>query len=274
MNIISPTILILDSGVGGLSVYYAVKQLLPDVNYIYVLDNEAFPYGNKKMEFVTARLTALLHKIQKEVFFSMAILACNTASTVSLLILRNSFSFPIIGVVPAIKPAIQLTRNGIIGLLATKLTVNGVYTKNLVKKFAKNVSVNMIASSKLVQLAEKKIHGDNISKKRLMIILKPWLQMKQPPDTIILGCTHFPFLLKEFKRIFLEGTVIIDSSAAIARRAFFLMNNQKKFIKDQKKILLIKNKNIAYCTKIDNTIKQLLPVLWKVGFRKFKKIIV
>ncbi|WP_348666523.1 glutamate racemase [Arsenophonus symbiont of Ornithomya chloropus] len=274
MNIISPTILILDSGVGGLSVYYKVRELLPDINYIYVLDNEVFPYGNKRMEFITARLSVLLNKIQKKNFFSIAILACNTASTVSLLVLRNSFSFPIIGVVPAIKPAIQLTRNGIIGLLATKLTVRGVYTKNLIKKFAKDVNVNMIASSKLVQLAEKKIHGEKISKKRIMIILKPWLKMKKPPDTIILGCTHFPFLLQEFKKIFLEGTVIIDSNAAIARRAFFLMNNQKEFIKNKKKVMLVKNKNIVYCTKIDSKAEKLLPILWKVGFHKFQKIIV
>ncbi|WMY95981.1 MAG: glutamate racemase [Arsenophonus sp.] len=273
MNIISPTILILDSGVGGLSVYYAVRDLLPDINYIYVLDNEVFPYGNKKTEFITARLSVLLNKIQKETFFSIAILACNTASTASLLFLRNFFSFPIIGVVPAIKPAIKLTRNRIIGLLATKLTVNGVYTKNLIKKFATNVTVNMIASSKLVQLAEKKIHGENISKKRLMIILKPWLQMKKPPDTIILGCTHFPLLLKEFKKIFLEDTVIIDSSSAIAKRAFFLMNKQKEFIINKKKNMLIKNKNIVYCTKIDNKTEKLFPVLLRIGFHKFQKII-
>ncbi|WMY95428.1 MAG: glutamate racemase [Arsenophonus sp.] len=274
MNIILPTILILDSGVGGLSIYYEVKELLPDINYIYVLDNEVFPYGNKKIEFITARLSAVLNKIQQEAFFSIAILACNTASTASLLFLRNSFSFPIIGVVPAIKPATQLTRNGIIGLLATKLTVNGVYTKNLIKTFATNVTVNMIASSKLVQLAEKKIHGENISKKRLMIILKPWLQMKKPPDTIILGCTHFPLLLKEFKKIFLEETVIIDSSAAIAKRAFFLMNKQKEFIINKKKNILMKNKNIVYFTKIDNKTEKLFLVLSKLGFHKCQKIII
>ncbi|MGP1930172.1 MAG: glutamate racemase, partial [Arsenophonus sp. ET-DL12-MAG3] len=114
------TILIFDSGIGGLSIYYEVKRLLPDLHYIYVFDNDAFPYGEKSAEFIIKRIIQIIDQIQKKQTLAIAIIACNTASTVSLPILRAYFKFPIIGVVPAIKPAIKLTRNGVIGLLATK----------------------------------------------------------------------------------------------------------------------------------------------------------
>ena len=260
-----PTILIFDSGVGGLSIYHEIRQLLPDLHYIYAFDNDAFPYGEKSPAFIIERTIRFIDQIQQKHALAIAVIACNTASTVSLLALRAHFPFPIIGVVPAIKPATKLTRNGIIGLLATKVTVNGNYTKELIDRFATDCKVEMIASSELVQLAEKKLHGQIISKEALELIVKPWLRMKESPDTIVLGCTHFPFLAEELKEVLYEGTRLIDSGAAIARRTVWLINNHQNLI-------LSKSKNIAYCTKMDAEAEKLIPILVNEGFNQLEKI--
>ncbi|MGP1928672.1 MAG: glutamate racemase [Arsenophonus sp. NC-WZS1-MAG3] len=260
-----PTILIFDSGVGGLSVYREVRQLLPNLCYIYAFDNDAFPYGKKNAEFIIERITRLIEKIQQKHALSIAIIACNTASTISLPVLRAYFKFPIIGVIPAIKPAAKLTRNGIIGLLATKVTINENYTRELIERFAVDCKVEMTASSELVELAEKKLHGQVISKEALLHIVKPWLKMKKPPDTIVLGCTHFPLLSGELKEVFFKETMLIDSGAAIARRAVWLINNYQNLI-------LTKNKNISYCTKMDIEAEKLTSLLINEGFNQLKKI--
>lgn len=260
-----PTILIFDSGVGGLSIYHEVKQLLPDLYYIYAFDNDAFLYGEKSGEFIIKRVIRFIDQIQQKHTLAIAIIACNTASTVSLPALRAHFQFPIIGVVPAIKTATKLTRNGIIGLLATKTTISGNYTRELIDRFAIDCTVKMIASSELVNLAEKKLHGQVISKEALASIVKPWLKMKDPPDTIVLGCTHFPLLTAELKEVLFDGTRLIDSGAAIARRAVWLINNHQNLI-------LTKNKNIAYCTKKNFEAKKLIPVLMNEGFNLLEKI--
>lgn len=265
MKTARPTILIFDSGVGGLSVYREVRQLLPDLHYIYAFDNDAFPYGEKSAEFIIERIIRFIDQIQQKHALAIAIIACNTASTVSLPILRAHFQFPIIGVVPAIKPATKLTRNGIIGLLATKATVSGNYTRELIDRFAVDCKVEMIASSELVELAEKKLHGQIISTETLVRIVKPWLKMKEPPDTIVLGCTHFPLLSAELKEVLFDGTRLIDSGAAIARRAVWLINNHPDLI-------LTKNKNIAYCTRMDVEAEKLIPVLMNEGFNQLEKI--
>ncbi|MGP1956182.1 MAG: glutamate racemase [Arsenophonus sp. NC-PE1-MAG3] len=260
-----PTILIFDSGVGGLSVYREVRRLLPNLCYIYAFDNDAFPYGEKTAEFIIERITRLIEKIQQKHVLSIAIIACNTASMVSLPVLRVYFQFPIIGVVPAIKPATKLTRNGIIGLLATKLTISENYIRELIERFAVDCKVEMTASSELVELAEKKLHGQIISKESLLRIVKPWLKMKKPPDTIVLGCTHFPLLSRELKEVLFEWVVLIDSGVAIAKRAVWLINNYQNLI-------LTKNKNISYCTKMDTKAENLISVLIDEGFNQLEKI--
>ncbi|MGP1930757.1 MAG: glutamate racemase [Arsenophonus sp. ET-YP4-MAG3] len=259
------TILIFDSGVGGISIYREVKKLLPNLHYIYAFDNYAFPYGEKNAEFITNRIIHFINQIQKKQILTIVIIACNTASTVSLPILRAYFQFPIIGVVPAIKLASKLTRNGVIGLLATKVTINGNYIKDLINKFAINCKVKMIASSELVELAEKKFYGQIISKEALARIVEEWLKMKEPPDTIVLGCTHFLLLSVELKKVLFAGTRLIDSGTAVAKRAAFLINHNKNLI-------LIKNHNIAYCTKIDIETKKLIPILMNEGFSQLEKI--
>lgn len=265
---IRPTILVFDSGVGGLSVYREVKKLLPNAHYIYAFDNEAFPYGEKSEEFIIDRVYQLVDAIAKKHPLTIAIIACNTASTVSLPNLRAHFRFPVVGVVPAIKPATKLTRNGVVGLLATKGTVNREYTKELIERFATDCKVFSLGSADLVQLAERKLHGEQIPLDEIANAVKPWLRMPEPPDTVILGCTHFPLLIEELEQVLPDGTRFVDSGAAIARRAVWLINNQAEEVIDSQE------KDFAYCLLMNDTALALQPVLAAEGFNRLQKLVI
>ncbi|NIY49803.1 glutamate racemase [Cedecea colo] len=260
-----PTVLVFDSGVGGLSVYNEVRQLLPGLHYIYVFDNVAFPYGEKSEEFIVARVVEIVTAVQERYPLALAIIACNTASTVSLPALREKFAFPVVGVVPAIKPAARMTANGIVGLLATRGTVRRPYTHELVARFATECKIEMLGSAELVELAEAKLHGEPVSLDELRKILRPWLRMKEPPDTVVLGCTHFPLLQEELLQVLPEGTRLVDSGAAIARRTAWLLEHEAPEA-------LSADENIAFCMALAPETVQLMPVLQRYGFAKLEKL--
>ncbi|PHM47271.1 glutamate racemase [Xenorhabdus miraniensis] len=260
-----PTILVFDSGVGGLSVYQEIRQLLPDLHYIYAFDNEAFPYGEKTAELIIDRVVQVVDVIQRKHPLAVVVIACNTASTVSLPALRERFPFPVVGVVPAIKPAAKLSCNRVVGLLATRATVNRDYTKELITRFATDCQVYSIGSSELVELAERKLHGKDIPLKELEKILKPWMKMKEPPDTVILGCTHFPLIAEELSQVLPDGTRLVDSGAAIARRTAWLVKNRDD-------LFLTTMDNLAYCTKMEPNSEALRPVLREYGFQSLEKL--
>ncbi|WP_193016597.1 glutamate racemase [Proteus sp. FME41] len=262
----NPTVLVFDSGVGGLSVYREIREKLPDAHYIYVFDNEAFPYGEKSQEFIIDRVVRIVSAVAEKHELAAIVIACNTASTVSLPALRTQFAdIPIVGVVPAIKPAAKLTCNGVVGLLATRATVKRPYTHELIERFATDCKVHSLGSAELVELAEKKLHGETVSLDALRKILAPWLKMKEPPDTVVLGCTHFPLLADELLSVLPDGTRIIDSGAAIARRTAWLVVNQAK-IKGSNEI------SFAYCLKEDENSELLKPVLASFGFESLIKL--
>lgn len=262
----NPTVLVFDSGVGGLSVYREIREKLPEAHYIYVFDNEAFPYGEKPQEFIIDRVVRIVSTIAEKHELAAIVIACNTASTVSLPALREKFTdIPIVGVVPAIKPAAKLTCNGVVGLLATRATVKRPYTHELIERFATDCKVHSLGSAELVELAERKLHGEAVSLDELRKILTPWLKMKEPPDTVVLGCTHFPLLADELLSVLPDGTRIIDSGAAIARRTAWLVVNQAK-IKGSNEI------SFAYCLKEDENSELLKPVLAGFGFESLRKL--
>ena len=212
-----PTVLVFDSGVGGLSVYNEIRQLLPNLHYIYAFDNVAFPYGEKSEEFIVERVVEIVTAVQQRYPLALAVIACNTASTVSLPALREKFAFPVVGVVPAIKPAARLTANGIVGLLATRGTVKRPYTRELIDRFANECRIEMLGSAELVELAEAKLHGEPVPLEELRRILRPWLRMQEPPDTVVLGCTHFPFAAGAIRRVVGPDVELLDGSAGTAR---------------------------------------------------------
>ncbi|WP_333617390.1 glutamate racemase [Mixta calida] len=262
-----PTVLVFDSGVGGLSVYDEIRQLLPNLHYLYAFDNVAFPYGEKTEAFIVERVVAIVEAVTRRYPLSMVVIACNTASTVSLPALRARFGFPVVGVVPAIKPAARLTRNGVVGLLATRATVRRSYTQELVAQFASECKTEMLGSGELVELAEMKLHGHQVSLDAVRRILQPWLRMAEPPDTVVLGCTHFPLLADELRAVLPEGTRMIDSGAAIARRTVWLLEHEAPDARS-------KESNVAFCMEMTPDAVQLMPVLQRYGFEKLEKLTV
>lgn len=261
-----PTVLLFDSGMGGLSVYQEVRKLLPDLHYIYAFDNEAFPYGEKTEAFIVERVTNIVQQVAKQHPLAVIVIACNTASTITLPALRAMSDIPVVGVVPAVKPAAKLTRNGVVGLLATRATVKRAYTRELIDRFASECQVTLLGSAELVELAERKLHGDAVPADVLAEILAPWLKMKEPPDTVVLGCTHFPLIAEELIAALPDGTRLVDSGAAIARRVQWLINN------NEKPHYSTAEECIAYCLRNDESAQQLSPVLQQFGFESLKKL--
>jgi len=258
---------VFDSGVGGLSVYDEVRQLLPDLHYLYAFDNEGFPYGEKSETYIVERVVAIVTAITQHFPLALVIIACNSASTVSLPALRARFAFPVVGVVPAIKPAARLTRNGVVGLLATRGTVKRPYTHELVRQFAHECHIEMLGSAELVELAEAKLQGNAISLDDVRRTVQPWLRMKEPPDTVVLGCTHFPLLRDELQQVLPEGTRLVDSGAAIARRTVWLLEHDAPEA-------FSSAANMAFCTRMDEEAVQLSAVLQRYGFPLLEKLAV
>ncbi|MFW0827286.1 glutamate racemase [Cronobacter dublinensis] len=259
------TILVFDSGVGGLSVYDEIRHLLPDLHYIYAFDNVAFPYGEKSEAFIVERVVEIVTAVQARYPLALAVIACNSASTVSLPALREKFAFPVVGVVPAIKPAARLTANGVVGLLATRGTVKRPYTHELIARFANECRIEMLGSAELVEIAEAKLHGEPVSLEALRRVLRPWLRMPEPPDTVVLGCTHFPLLAEELLQVLPEGTRLVDSGAAIARRTAWLLEHEAPDARSC-------DDNIAYCMALTPEVAQLMSVLQRYGFSKLEKL--
>lgn len=226
-------VLVFDSGVGGLSVLNAIAETLPGLPLVFACDNGFFPYGTKTETELVERVDAVLHTLIAEIRPQLLVIACNTASTVALPRLRSRFALPIVGVVPAIKPAAQRSRNKIIGLLATPATVQRPYTDRLIQEFAADCTVIKVGSRELVQLAEDKLRGKAVDTGQLAPILAPFFaNPAQSPDTIVLGCTHFPLLRDELAAASPATVQWVDSGSAIARRVAELLGDTARTLID------------------------------------------
>lgn len=269
MNIVrqSPSVLVFDSGIGGLSVYDEIHKKMPNLHYIYAFDNQMFPYGDKSSEVLIERVISVIETITKSYAIDLAVIACNTASTICLPSLRSKFSFPIVGVVPAIKPASQISRNKCIGLLATKATVQRNYTNHLIQEFAQDCTVKLLGLSELALIAERKLQGEEVDLLQLTKLLQPWLSSSTIPDTIVLGCTHYPFIKEELKTIFPQAT-FIDSGNAIASRVFSLLNDHY----DLDKIHTPSTENIVLSTICNQYVEKLISKLVNYDLNKYQTI--
>ena len=225
-------VLVLDSGVGGLSICRSVLKLCPQLHIRYVADDAAFPYGTKDDEFLIERLSELIAQCHERFSFDLVILACNTASTLVLPSLRERFDVPFVGVVPAIKPAAMQSRTKAIGLLATPGTVSREYTDALIRDFAADCSVLKVGSNALVEQAERLLFGRGLDQKALRGALDPFMESFDDIDTIVLGCTHFPFLQEHLASI-MPAIAWIDSGDAIARRVQSLLKDVLKQLGDE-----------------------------------------
>lgn len=219
------TIAIYDSGVGGLSIFQAVQQRLPQHQYVFVSDNQAFPYGTKSEQALIPRVAQVVNGIIDAYRPDLLVVACNTASTVALPGLRKRWDMPFVGVVPAIKPAAALSQAKCIGVLATPATVQRAYTLQLIDEFAADCRVIRHGSSRLVAIAEQKLRGSPVSLDEIARELKPFLAHPEL-DVLVFACTHFPLLNKEIESIFQQhshAAMLLDSRAGIARRVASLL---------------------------------------------------
>lgn len=256
---IQPTILILDSGMGGLSIYTEIRQLLPYVRYIYFFDNQAFPYGERSAAFIIQRVISIIKIIKNIHHINLIIIACNTASVVALKILKNHFQCPIVGVIPAIKLASKYTRNKIIGILATHRTINHHCTLNLIKRFTYKYKIMLLSASKLVNIAESKIYGEHIQISTILHkTLTPWLKNTQFPDTIVLGCTHFSLLKQELIQILPKNSHLIDPTNFIAKYSIHILHKHTNIATYKNTPF---NKNQAYCSLHTKKIIQIKSIL-------------
>jgi len=213
-------ILIFDSGVGGLTISQSLTEYLPMAEQILLCDNAYFPYGEMNEDELLHRVTEILVEAASNLRPDCIVLACNTVSTVALDKIRSILNIPIIGVVPAIKPAAQLSSSKVIGLLATPATVERSYTADLVSSYADDCVLISVGNTRLVVIAEQRLRGIDVKYFEIQQIVEPFVvaAKEQNLDTVVLGCTHFPLLSDILAEVLPETITLIDSSIAIARQ--------------------------------------------------------
>lgn len=211
-----------DSGVGGLSIMNEVKKSLPQENFIFVADQANIPYGAKtksQLKNLTKSITTFL--VHYEI--KLLVVACNTASCYTIDYLREKFAIPIVGVVPAVKSATRLTKNGKIAVLSTPATAKSMYLANLIDEVAPQFDVLKLGCVGLEEAVE------SYNRPKITRLLKTYLAKVSSfdADTIVLGCTHYPFLKKDIARIIGNRISIVDSGMAIAKRVSQVLEKTK-----------------------------------------------
>lgn len=224
----SAPILLFDSGVGGLSVLAELRRVLPDAPVVYAADNGGLPYGTKTEAEVAARVCGLLGRMSERYRPRLICIACNTASTIALGMVRDVLAVPIVGTVPAIKPAALATRSGTIGLLGTAATIRQPYVDRLAAEYASDKRLLRLAAGELVGAAEAKLRGQPVDP---AIYARAAAGLRDQPggteiDTVVLACTHFPLVRDELAAAFGPGVDFIDGAQGIARRIVHLTQGQ------------------------------------------------
>ncbi|RMA81066.1 glutamate racemase [Umboniibacter marinipuniceus] len=219
------SVLIFDSGLGGLSIRREIQLLRPDLSIHQFADHAWLPYGAKRAEDIRSRMLTLIPEMVDRVNASLLVVACNTASTHTLPQLRATLNIPVVGVVPAIKPAAIQSATKSIAVLATERTITSQYLDELIQSYAANCQVTRIGANQLVELAESKLSGNAVDTSELRKIL-PRSLFPSSVDTLVLACTHFPLLKTELLSVLPDHIELIDSGNAIARRVSTLASLQ------------------------------------------------
>ncbi|MCL1091522.1 glutamate racemase [Shewanella profunda] len=263
----SRPILVFDSGIGGLSVLAEIRKLLPQNDYCYLFDNARLPYGELEEQVLISGCVALIGELVTRIDAAIVVVACNTASTVVLPALRQKLSIPIVGVVPAIKPAALISKSKRIGLLATPGTVRRHYTHKLISQFADGCHVELFGCSELVMMAEQKAATGMLNMQRLAHILAPVVAADL--DVLVLGCTHFPMIRNELQFVLGAGVTLLDSGEAIAKRVVTLLT-QESYVLDNN-VVGGKASMRAYYTKAEIS-EGLSSTLVDCGFSTIERI--
>ena len=219
-------VLMFDSGIGGLTVLREARVLMPDRRFVYVADDAAFPYGDWEEEALNARIVDLFGTLLEQFRPEIAVIPCNTASTLSLANLRAAYpDTPFVGTVPAIKPAAERTRSGLVSVLATPGTVKRQYTRDLIAQWGQKCDVRLVGSTRLARLAENYMRDGFVDEDAVRAEIAPCFieQDIRRTDIVVLACTHYPFLVNRMRKTAPWPVDWIDPAEAIARRALSLL---------------------------------------------------
>ncbi|MGO9672852.1 MAG: glutamate racemase [Methylocella sp.] len=225
----APKILVFDSGLGGLTVFAEVTRLRPDAALVYAADDAGFPYGALPETALAPRVLSVIERLIEKHAPDIAVIACNTASTLVLPHLRAAFpNLPFVGTVPAIKPAAIQSRTKMISVLATPGTVARDYTRDLVRAYAADCSVTLVGSTRLAGLAEDFMQGappsdEGVSRETASAFVE---MDGRRTDCIVLACTHYPLLIAQLERLAPWRVEWIDPARAIARRTDQVLSDQ------------------------------------------------
>ena len=223
-------ILVFDSGIGGLTVLREARVIMPDRRFVYIADDAGFPYGGWEEEALRARIVEIFAGFLASYQPEIAVIACNTASTLVLDDLRRAYpQVPFVGTVPAIKPAAERTASGLVSVLATPGTVKRAYTRELIQSFASQCHVRLVGADQLATLAEAHIRGEAIDEELAAAQIAPCFIEKdgKRTDIVVLACTHYPFLANVFRRLAPWPVDWLDPAEAIARRTVSLLAPRK-----------------------------------------------
>lgn len=259
-------VLLFDSGIGGLSVLAPVRALLPQAPIVYVADSAGFPYGTRSEAEIAARVPALLGRLAERYAPRLIVIACNTASTIALAAVRAALDVPIVGTVPAIKPAAAISRTRAIGVLGTVATVRQPYVDNLTAQFAADCTVVRHGSPALVTLAEARLRGEAVDGDAVRAELMGLLDQPggERVDTVVLACTHFPLLDAELRAASPRALTFIDGGAGIARRVAYLTQGQPW--PDAP------GPGVAVFTRLDACAERLGPALARYGLSRLESL--
>src|SRR5262245_40348359 len=213
--------LVFDSGVGGLTIAEEIRKAAPGWVVDYAADSGFFPYGVKTDEELRARLPMLCAALVERAKPDVLVIACNTASTLSLADIRGKVAIPVVGTVPAIKPACEQTKTGVVGILATPGTVRRAYLDDLERQFAQGKTVIRRGSAGLVDIAERAVRGQPIDQAQVDYAVRPMFDGLQGQliDIVVLACTHFPLIRDAIQKACPPHVRLIDTGEAVARQA-------------------------------------------------------
>lgn len=245
---------VFDSGLGGLSIANAIHTELPNEDLIYIADSQFAPYGDKDLAFISARAEIIVNQLIEHQVKAIVV-ACNTATVNIINRLRERFTVPIVGIEPGVKPAVQATQSGKVGVLATQNTIRSDSFKQLVKRFSTDVSVICQACPEFVHIVERNQIGSELAFQVAEQYVRPLIA--QGCDQVVLGCTHFSFLTKEIELVCQQQATIVDTSEAVAK--------QLKRVLDEGKLLSDNSTSgrlSFYSTKQELTSVPLLESLW------------
>jgi glutamate racemase len=223
-----PTIVVFDSGLGGLTVFREVKAARPDAAYVFVADDAGFPYGGMPEEALITRVVHVVGKTIADHAPDLVVIACNTASTLALKELRARYKVPFVGTVPAIKPACAQSESKHVAVLGTQATVSREYTKTLIREFAAGCDVALVGSSKLAGYAEAELAGAPAGDAEIKAEIAACFvdEGARRTDTVVLACTHYPLLIERFRAVAPWPVEWLDPAPAIARRVVDLMRDR------------------------------------------------